>query len=83
MDYLLAAFLAVQLVFALPYIVNSSSQQRHIRNEFNIPALQPEFRSKFNLWIYMMLIFQIIQLIGLLILASECPLVGMRDQTRG
>lgn len=83
LEYLLAAFLAVQLVYTLPYIMMSAKQQRNIQNQYAIPGLQAEFRAKFNLWIYMSLVFMIIQTIALLILASECPLVPMRDQDGG
>lgn len=50
---------------------------------YNIPALQADFRSKFNLWIYLMLIFSIIMLIGGILIASECPLKALKDQSSG
>ncbi|CDW81427.1 UNKNOWN [Stylonychia lemnae] len=83
MEYLLAAFLAIQLVYTLPYIILSQNKQQHIQNLNTIPALDSDSRSKFNMWVYMILIFHIIQTIALLILSSECPLLPIRDQDAG
>lgn len=61
----------------------SSKRQRYVENKYSIPALQAEFRTRFNLWMFMILIFMIIQSIGLLLLASECPLLPFKFQDAG
>lgn len=83
MTYLLSSFLLISLLFTLPYIVFSSKRQRFIENQYSIPALQSEFRTKFNSWIFLILIFMVIQNIGQLILDTECPLYPYADQDAG
>lgn len=83
MTYLLSAFLFVQLIFTLPYIVYSSKRQRFIENQYSIPALQAEFRTKFNMWIFLILTFMILQTVGQIILDSQCPLYAYEFQSAG
>lgn len=79
MDYLLAAFLAIQVVFTLPYVILSQKWQNHIPNMHGLAALEKDNRSKFSMWIYMIHIFLILQTIALMLLTSECPLEPMSD----
>jgi len=60
MTYLMSAFLFMSVLFTLPYIVYSSKRQRFIENQYSIPALQSEFRTKFNSWIFLILIFMVV-----------------------
>lgn len=83
MTYLMSAFLIMSVLFTLPYIVYSSKRQRFIENQYSIPALQSEFRTKFNSWIFLILIFMVIQNVGLVILDSECPLYPYEFQSSG
>eukprot|EP00347_Sterkiella_histriomuscorum_P017510 403349066 len=83
LEYLLAAFLAIQVVFTIPYIILSQKWQNHIANLHGIPALEQNNRGKFNMWIYMILIFVVLQTIALLLITSECPLDPFRDQDAG
>jgi hypothetical protein len=71
---LLSVFLPLQVIFTLPYLIYSSYRQRNIENKFAIPALQSDVRTRFNLWVYLSLLFMIMQTIALLVLSTECPL---------
>jgi hypothetical protein len=45
--------------------------------------LQAEFRTKFNLWVFLILGFMILQTIGTLILDTECPFYNYKYQSSG
>ena len=60
MTYLLASFLVISVLFTLPYIAYSSKRQRFIENQYSIPALQSDVRTKFNLWVFLILGFMIL-----------------------
>lgn len=80
---MLASMLLISLLFTLPYVAYSSKRQRFIENEYMIPALQSEIRTKFNRWVYITLTASILQNVILLILSSECPLYPYEYQDGG
>lgn len=48
-----------------------------------IPALQSDVRTKFNKWIFLILIFMTVQTLVLMILSTECPLYPYNSEDAG